>query len=235
MMNQIRKMIREKGQGLTEYVLIIAFIAGVAIAMFGSGGSLKDTLVNTVTETNRKLAELFSDERTYASALRDWGKLSKGDLADISNDDRIKMDQQALANIGSFFLNKSKSDVETILGTKQKDNVLLGHYQEGVSGDSINSIYSTRDNITGTSNMINWMQGDYTSNNSYDNSSRYFFSDYANSHQDGVKVFLTYDSNNTVTTARAVINPGSINDSENHKKLDMTVTSSGEKYATQYH
>ncbi len=79
------------------------------------------------------------------------------------------------------------------------------------------------------------MQGDYTSSNSFDSTSRYFFSDYGVSHEDGVKVFLTYDSNNTVTTARAVINPGSINDSENHKKLDMTVTSSGEKYATQYH
>lgn len=232
MLNRIRERISEKGQGLIEYVLILAFIAGIAIMMFGSGGSLKDTLVNTVTETNRKLAELFSDERTYASALRDWGKLSKGDLADISNDDRIKMDQQALANIGSFFLNKSKSDVETILGTKQKDNVLLGHYQEGVSGDSINSIYSTRDNITGTSNMINWMQGDYTSNNSYDNSSRYFFSDYANSHQDGVKVWLTYDSNNTVSAVRVGINPGTAGKDD---RLDMTVTSGGEIYATNYH
>ena len=70
MMNQIRKMIREKGQGLTEYVLIIAFIAGVAIAMFGSGGSLKDTLVNTFTETQKILAGLFDGDNKYVEMSR---------------------------------------------------------------------------------------------------------------------------------------------------------------------
>ena len=30
MLNQFRRKIREKGQGLTEYVLILAFVAGIA-------------------------------------------------------------------------------------------------------------------------------------------------------------------------------------------------------------
>ena len=49
MLNQFRIQKTEKGQGLTEYVLIIAFIAGLAFMMFGGNGSLKDTLVNTFT------------------------------------------------------------------------------------------------------------------------------------------------------------------------------------------
>ena len=57
MLNRIRRTIREKGQGLTEYVLILAFIAGIGI-MFSSGG-LKGTLVNTITETSNILGSLF--------------------------------------------------------------------------------------------------------------------------------------------------------------------------------
>lgn len=48
MLNRIRRTIREKGQGLTEYVLILAFIAGVAFMMFGGEGSLKGTLASTL-------------------------------------------------------------------------------------------------------------------------------------------------------------------------------------------
>ena len=51
MLNRLRRMIKEKGQGLTEYVLILAFVAGIAFMMFGGNGSLKDTLVNTLKQT----------------------------------------------------------------------------------------------------------------------------------------------------------------------------------------
>ena len=69
MLHQFRRTMSEKGQGLTEYVLILAFIAGVAFMMFGGNGSLKGTLVETFTETNRILAELFSDGMSYAEAV----------------------------------------------------------------------------------------------------------------------------------------------------------------------
>lgn len=49
-MTKISKYLKEKGQGLTEYVLILAFIAGVAMAIFGNGG-LKTTLANTLDNT----------------------------------------------------------------------------------------------------------------------------------------------------------------------------------------
>ena len=47
-----------KGQGLTEYVLILAFIAGVAFMMFGGEGGLKGTVVSTFDKTVELLANL---------------------------------------------------------------------------------------------------------------------------------------------------------------------------------
>ena len=108
MMNQIRKMIREKGQGLTEYVLIIAFIAGVAIAMFGSGGSLKDTLVNTFTENQKILAGLFDGDNKYVTAFKKWSNLSKSDLENEDAAARLAADQAALDNIAKILYGKTQ-------------------------------------------------------------------------------------------------------------------------------
>ena len=60
MKKDLKKIIAEKGQGLVEYALIIAFIAGIGL-MFASGG-LKDTLVSTITGTSNTLAGLFSEK-----------------------------------------------------------------------------------------------------------------------------------------------------------------------------
>lgn len=46
MLTSMRKFFKEKGQGLTEYVLILAFVAGLAYIMFGETG-LKTTVKST--------------------------------------------------------------------------------------------------------------------------------------------------------------------------------------------
>ena len=70
MKKNLKRIITEKGQGLTEYVLILAFVAGIAMMMFGGG--LKSTLAGTVTETNRLLGGLFN--KTYSDYFHDWRK-----------------------------------------------------------------------------------------------------------------------------------------------------------------
>ena len=131
MLNQFRRTIKEKGQGLTEYVLILAFIAGVAFMMFGGSGSLKGTLVDTVTKTNNLLAGLFDDGIKYADALKKYGSMARRDLVQviknsngtfklgediISNEERLAADRAALSNIADLFLDMSYSDLKKLMG-----------------------------------------------------------------------------------------------------------------------
>ena len=51
----------KKGQGLTEYVLILAFIAGVAFMIFGNGG-LKATVSSTFNKTVELIASINEDD-----------------------------------------------------------------------------------------------------------------------------------------------------------------------------
>ena len=131
MLNQIRRTIREKGQGLTEYVLILAFIAGVAFMMFGGNGSLKGTLVNTFTETVSILANLFGEDDGYVTAskdiyrdkFKDWSKKSSEELKELaSSEERLKVDQEGLALIASLFLDLTQGEVEALMGVNVQDD-----------------------------------------------------------------------------------------------------------------
>ena len=261
MKKYFKRMKIEKGQGLTEYVLILAFIAGVAFMMFGGSGSLKGTVVGTFTETHKILAGLFSEERTYASALKDWGKMSRDKITDISNDDRVKMDQEALANIGGFFLGLKESEVSLYLINSTPVNSTLFHYKENYMGDVGSNMEFGRidqlnqagkplgDEIAKSSaDVYRWMQGNYTGNGeeegTYSNNntkfnatSRYFFSDYARANSTrGVKITLDYGTNSSgetvVTAATVAIDQGSIKNGSGDSRLAMTVTSDGRKYNT---
>ena len=54
MLTSMRKFFKEKGQGLTEYVLILAFVAAIAFVMFGNG-SLKSTVSDTFSTAHSKI------------------------------------------------------------------------------------------------------------------------------------------------------------------------------------
>lgn len=135
MMNLIRKTIREKGQGLTEYVLILAFIAGVAFMMFGGNGSLKGTLVNTFTETVSILANLFGEDDgyvtaskiNYTKAFNDWRDKSSEYLSGQPAAERLKADQEGLASIANCFLGLTQSKVEKLMGVGVGNNQNQGY------------------------------------------------------------------------------------------------------------
>ena len=54
MLTSMRKFFKEKGQGLTEYVLILAFVAGLAYIMFGES-SLRETVSSTFSGAQSKI------------------------------------------------------------------------------------------------------------------------------------------------------------------------------------
>lgn len=56
MLTSIKKFYEEKGQGLTEYVLILAFVAVVAYMMFGPDSSLKKTVSSSFSDAQSKIS-----------------------------------------------------------------------------------------------------------------------------------------------------------------------------------
>ena len=60
MLTSMRKFFKEKGQGLTEYVLILAFVAAIAFVMFGTD-SLKTTVSNTFSTAHSQIGSAASN------------------------------------------------------------------------------------------------------------------------------------------------------------------------------
>lgn len=180
---------REKGQGLTEYVLILAFIAGIAIAMFGDG-DLKSSLVSTFTKAQRTLAGLFSDKT-------DWGHMDVSTFNAENQGERLVSDQSSLENLANFFVGKTEAEIRllftdpTINHTNGQD-VLLGWFISTDTGNhflaknlkSDGGAYTFENGTTRpTSDYIfNWMLGDYGENGnykySYDYTNNYLVSNY---------------------------------------------------------
>ena len=56
MLTSMRLFIKEKGQGLTEYVLIIAFVAMIAFVMIEGETSMKATVSGTFSSSQSKIS-----------------------------------------------------------------------------------------------------------------------------------------------------------------------------------
>ena len=247
MLNQFRRTIKEKGQGLTEYVLILAFIAGVAFMMFGGNGSLKGTLVDTVAETVDILAGLFED-KTYADYFADWRKLSNNELASINNRKRIKADQQAMYELAKAFIGLNSDKATALLGrytTLDQD----GNTPAAVAGDGEHSNqlvlldtwdhysddknYTTlgRPNQQNSLNTLTNNQAEYV-NNQNRTKDRVFFSDAMTLDTTGRRVtaVLNYGSDHTVESVSVIAKTETSRDSKEYVDIpgyNLTVTGSG--------
>lgn len=197
MLINIRTIAKRKGQGIVEYALLLAFVVGIAMMLRGVG------LAGAVKDTFDSVAAVLGGEAksAYASALEKWGKIPRSELlSDETKDERIKADQEALANIGEFFLGMTKDQVKgllddyctankTLVHIGENDDETLGHTMQSDDplsyvidkggGDVIKSDHAT--------DVIHWMQHDYGNHDGtgyntsldHDSASRYFFSDYA--------------------------------------------------------
>ena len=108
MLNINKKMKNEKGQGLTEYVLLLAFIAAIAF-MLNSGGLL-GTVKGSYNETQGIFAMLFGD-----NSRPDWGHADISTFNESNSAERLARDQEALVNLANYFIGKKKKDVKAVL------------------------------------------------------------------------------------------------------------------------
>lgn len=137
MLSRLGRTKDEKGQGLTEYALILAFIAGLAFMMFGSG-SLKETLASTITKTNNTFAEIaavFGGNKSYSYYFEKWRTASRDALSAESNADRIEADKLGLAIIARQLLTLDVTGVQKFM-SDHAGNVTSGYTVAQYSADS---------------------------------------------------------------------------------------------------
>lgn len=61
MLTSMKKFFTEKGQGLVEYALILAFVAGLAFMMFGTDSSMKSDVTSAFSSAQSKIGNAASN------------------------------------------------------------------------------------------------------------------------------------------------------------------------------
>ena len=213
----LKCLLTNKGQGLVEFALIIAFCAGIGIAVREAGfGKAIDALLGSGERPEYETAAIGSARKI------DWGKEPfSGDSSTFSEAnaaERLAWDQKSLENLAGKFMGMKKSDVKTLFGGKSADmgwgdrgeEVLLGHFVP--SKDKQGTVFTpTTLSSAEAMNIFAWLKGDYdtTDGSNYDPEYRYFVSDYTigqgwadqsgKDQQIGVRLTLEYDRSNPNT------------------------------------
>ncbi|ORU00051.1 hypothetical protein D081_1145 [Anaerovibrio sp. JC8] len=211
MLMNLRDVRKQKGQGIVEYALLLAFILGIAIAVQGSG--LDNAIANTFARVAHALGVETEQER--------WASMSEADLRAIDNSERLAADKDYLNSIRNNLLGKTKSEIQTMLGTTKNDEILLGTFK---FTDDTNSFYTTRgssgDGETHDLSIFGFSTREEGS------SQRYLFSDYALDNAGntqtkylGVKAKNLKYTNGVLTDVEIVVNP---NSSPNGREAGLT-------------
>lgn len=134
MLTRIRTKIKQKGQGIVEYAILLAFIVGIAMMLNSGGirGAVKDTLDNVV---------VLLRGNPYAPYFQAWHDKSSAWLsANATSEERLKADQEALARIARAFIGLSEGEVKDLikdLSVSRSGNVSFynaTNYAEGENG-----------------------------------------------------------------------------------------------------
>lgn len=221
MLIKIRTITKQKGQGIVEYALLLAFIVGLAMMLNSGnlGGALKYTF--------DKMASLLAGE--YIAAT-DWGHMNTSEFNADNQGERLAADQSSLENLATFFIGKTEAEIQALLTDgifhTSGQEVLLGWFVSTDTGNhfftknlkSDGGEYTYGNGTTRPTNdqVFNWMLGDYGVNGnyqySYDSTNNYLVSDYpigqynnSNMHWsnsaawapgtggNGIKISLTFD------------------------------------------
>ena len=231
MLNKIRIAIKQKGQGIIEYAVLLAFIVGLASMLNGTGisGEVKNTFDSVVSLLKGE------EQNAYLAGLKKWGKATE--FPPETQAERLAIDQLGLENLAGFFLNKDRSYIQSLMKNSADgydgNPILLGHFGYNQGNSFFDStIDDDRLKATERTHVFNWMQGDYGTYDpeaktvsgykelTYDTSYRQLVSDYpvqnpykgedgtgpasGNEARGGLKVKLKYEGEKVVA-ARVVI------------------------------
>ena len=221
MLMNVRDIKKQKGQGIVEYALLLAFILAIAIAMQGSG--IDTAIANTFTRVAQALGFETDQDK--------WSTMNANDLLNDSASAaaRLASDQEFLSNIGNHFIGMDKATLASILKVNvskldkiDSNGILLGHFTEDTDADG-NFIKTNFDNqISASGNdLFNWATKS-PDGTAFDSSRRYLFSDYALSNSqehynngnkktgNGIKIMnVGFDSDGKVTSVNLAVNPNS--------------------------
>lgn len=135
MLTRILTITKKKGQGIVEYAVLLAFVVGLAVMLQGVGirGAIKDTFDNVV---------VLLRGNPYAPYFQAWhDKTSEWLSENISSEERLQADQEALARIARAFIGLDEDKVGDLIGKlslnkdkkAQFDN--LNNYKEAPGKD----------------------------------------------------------------------------------------------------
>ena len=217
MLMNVRDMKKQKGQGIVEYALLLAFILAIAIAMQGSG--IDTAIANTFTRVAQALGFETDQDK--------WSTMNANDLLNDSASAaaRLASDRDFLSNIGNHFIGMDKATLASILKVNvskldkiDSNGILLGHFTEDTDADG-NFVKSNYDNRI--KDLFNWATNS-PEGTAYDSTRRYLVSDYALSNSqeyynngsaktgNGIKIMnIGFDSDGKVTSVNLAVNPNS--------------------------
>ena len=181
MLVKISNYLKQKGQGIVEYAILLAFVVGIAVALQGVG--LKDAVVGVFDDVATVLAGgSVSKTNTYAAAYAKYATMPYSELiGPETSAERLAADNDAFQLIADWCMGKDETQIKNMFGNDLKDpnkNVVLhidersslgyetsSYYSNGYEGQVLTDILGA--SIEGNKNGYLW---------SYSNQ-RYFFSD----------------------------------------------------------
>jgi len=228
-MIKISNYLKQKGQGIVEYAILLAFILGVAVLL--QSGGLKDSVVGIFDKAAAVLAG--EKESIYAASLEKWGTMPYSALQNESNAARIAADIDGLTNIADFF-NSLDKNFDEMAGTyntedgylhhKYPSDINLGENPNNTAKGSVVFTYLSKTNDATESRTYgigaaSWMKQDYTKDYVAQNyndhkwyNERYYFSNEMNNNSEKqVKVAFTTDSSGNITGTRVWVGGNSSN------------------------
>lgn len=218
MLIKIRNVLKEKGQGIVEYALILAFVVGIGMML--KDANLGGAVIGVFDDVAAVLGGGSSSNSKYAVAFSKWSKSSLADLLNPSTEaERFAADLEGLENIGKYYINKNVNDVAKDFGYTGNQAWRINAYLTNTNTDGSVVLHywatdgSDSTELSKTKNLgaTDWMQQKYDTDFAIQNdyrgvksSDRYFFSDTMSDYSKGnsekqIRVSFTTDANGTIT------------------------------------